>query len=117
MSEIYPYQPDKGIAAVDWRNDEPAMLPGSGQIAGLYGGKIRQVMSELYNQPTSRDTILNLTVPHLPNSDLLLQPKFSAALQGLLDKMEGDHPALAHVREYKANLDVLNYNINALQTA
>ena len=117
MSEIYPYKPDIGIASVDRRNDEPAMLPGSGQTGGLYGGKIRQIMSELYNQPTSRDTILNLTVPHIPNSDLLLQHKFSAALLELLDKMEGDHPAVAHVRDYKSNLDVLNYNANALQTA
>ena len=125
MNEVTPFQPRVGLTSIQWNDAGRPTLPGASEAAGMLGARVRQSLRDLYDQVTTKDILLGMTVPHITDPDLLLPHKFEAALMDVIEKMEAGettnpkerHVASADVRQIWDACVQWQYNRVALNMA
>ena len=120
MNDLSPLRPTHGIEQIGRLETGQPSLPAKSE-AKIVGAQVTQHLEGLYRQDSSDALIRALTRPNIADPSLLLPNNFEAAFLDLMDKVsathggdDGDHPALALLRDLAATREQLQHNARAV---
>ncbi|MCG8693873.1 MAG: hypothetical protein MI806_21935 [Minwuiales bacterium] len=116
MSDFPLIQPNVGLASIARIEPNKTTLPSQGQ-ARMTGGRVHESVRRLYEPFTVNHLAIELTVPSVPDPELLHPNRFEAALLDAVDKMEKlpeSERALGVLHEIRAARDQFRINHVAL---